>query len=157
MKQSRVVQTICLSLSVVGAVVAGYLAVAHYTSPSLLVCSDRGMVDCAQVTSSPESTIAGVPVAVLGVFFFLAMSFVSLPAAWRSQSRGIKGARLGLVWVGMCLVLWLIYAELFLIHAICLYCSLVHVITFALFVLILFNNGETDQSKRPADAGLGHA
>ena len=157
MNQSRVVQTISLSLSVAGAVAAGYLTVAHYTSPTLLVCSDHGMVNCAQVTSSPESTIAGVPVAVLGVLFFLAMSFLSLPAAWRSQSRGIKGTRLGLVWVGMCLVLWLIYAELFLIHAICLYCSLVHVITFALFVLVLFNNGETDQAKRPADAGLGHA
>ena len=152
-----VVQAVCLSLSVGGVVVAGYLTVAHYTSPSLLVCSDRGMVDCAQVTSSPQSSIAGVPVAVLGVFFFLAMSFLSLPAAWRSQSRGIKGTRLGLVWVGMCLVLWLMYAELFLIHAICLYCSLVHVITFALFVLILFNNGETDRATTPVDAGLDHA
>jgi len=150
------VQAVCLSLSVGGVVVASYLAVAHYTSPSLLVCSDRGVVDCAQVTSSPQSTIAGVPVAVLGVVFFLAMSFLSLPAAWRSQSSWIKGARLGLVWVGMCLVLWLVYAELFLIHAICLYCSLVHVITFALFVLILFNNGETDQATTPIDAGLGH-
>lgn len=140
-----------------GAAVAGYLTAAHYTTPSLLVCSDRGMVDCAQVTSSPQSTIAGVPVAVLGVVFFLAMSILDLPRLWRSQSSGIKAARLGLVWVGICLVLWLIYAELFLIHAICLYCSLIHVITFALFVLILFNNGEPNPATASADAGLGHA
>jgi len=137
--------------------VAGYLAVAHYTSPSLLVCSDRGMVDCAQVTSSPQSAIAGVPVAVLGVLFFMAMALLTLPPAWRSQSTAIKAARLGLVWVGICLVLWLIYAELFLVHAICLYCSLVHVITFALFVLILFNNGESKLATTSADASLRHA
>ena len=150
-------QTACLSLSVAGVAVAGYLTVAHYTSPSLLVCSDQGMVDCAQVTSSPQSTIAGVPVAVLGTAFFLAMSALTLPQVWRSRSSVVKGVRLGLVWVGVSFVLWLIYAELFLVHAICLYCSVVHVITFILFVLILFNNGEAGSEKSWVDAGTEHA
>ena len=146
-----------MGLSLAGLVVAGYLTVAHYTSPSLLVCSDRGMIDCAQVTSSPQSTVAGIPVAVLGVLFFLGMSFLNLSPMWRSQSMAIKGLRLGLVWVGICFVLWLMYAELFLVHAICLYCSLVHVITFLLFVLVLFNNGEPKRASTPADASLRRA
>jgi uncharacterized membrane protein len=40
--------------------------------------------------------------------------------------------------VGIVFVLYLIYAELFSIGAICLWCTSVHVITFALFVLIVF-------------------
>ena len=38
---------------------------------------------------------------------------------------------------GMCFVLWLLYAELEIIHRICLWCSSVHVVTFVLFVLTI--------------------
>jgi len=41
--------------------------------------------------------------------------------------------------VGILFVLYLVYAELFSIGAICLWCTSVHVITFALFVLIMFS------------------
>ena len=156
MRGSRGIQVTCLTLSLVGLVVAAYLTVAHYTSPALLVCSDRGMVDCAQVTSSPQSVVLGVPVADLGALFFVAMSILNLPPLWRSSAPIVRGARLGLVWVGMGSVLWLIYAELFLVHAICLYCSLVHAVTFALFVLIVFHNGEENAVPTP-DTGARHA
>jgi uncharacterized membrane protein len=35
-------------------------------------------------------------------------------------------------------VIYLLYAELFIIGSICLYCTSVHVITFVLFVLTVF-------------------
>jgi uncharacterized membrane protein len=35
-------------------------------------------------------------------------------------------------------VLYLIYTELFTLNAICLFCTIVHVITFLLFGLIMF-------------------
>ena len=40
--------------------------------------------------------------------------------------------------VGIGFVLYLVYAELFTIGSICLYCTSVHVITFLLFVLTAF-------------------
>jgi uncharacterized membrane protein len=46
-------------------------------------------------------------------------------------------ARLALAVVGMCFALYLVAAELVIIGNICLWCTSVHVITFALFVLIL--------------------
>ena len=56
------------------------------------------------------------------------------PAVERCALTGSR-ARSGVVsWF----VLYLIYAELFSIGAICLWCTSVHVITFALFVLIVF-------------------
>jgi uncharacterized membrane protein len=36
----------------------------------------------------------------------------------------------------MCFVLWLLYAELIIIDHICLYCTGVHVITFALLIVL---------------------
>jgi uncharacterized membrane protein len=35
------------------------------------------------------------------------------------------------------MVLYLVYAELFIIHAICLWCSSVHVLTFIIFCLVV--------------------
>jgi uncharacterized membrane protein len=36
----------------------------------------------------------------------------------------------------MCFVLWLIYAELIIINNICLYCTGVHITTFALLIVL---------------------
>jgi uncharacterized membrane protein len=50
----------------------------------------------------------------------------------------VRWARLGSVIVGMGFVLYLIYAELDQIHAICLWCTSVHVATFLIFTLLVF-------------------
>jgi uncharacterized membrane protein len=128
-----------LALSVAGLGFSIYLTVAHYTSPSVLACSGSGVVDCAKVTTSQESMIAGVPVALLGIVFFVAMIGLNLPAAWRSARPSVWRGRLVLASVGMAMVLWFVYAELFRIGSICTYCTVVHVLTFGLFVLVVFN------------------
>ena len=38
---------------------------------------------------------------------------------------------------GMVFVLWLLYAELLVIDHICIYCTGVHIVTFALFVVLV--------------------
>ena len=57
------------------------------------------------------------------------------PYAWRSGRREFAVARLLFLIVGIGFVLYLLYAELFQIGSICLYCTSGHVITFLLFVL----------------------
>jgi uncharacterized membrane protein len=57
------------------------------------------------------------------------------PFAWRSRRREIALVRMLSLVVGIGFVLYLLYAELFQIDAICLYCTSVHIITFLLFVL----------------------
>lgn len=116
-----------------------YLAIAHLLDPELLVCSARGAVNCTKVTTSAQSIILGVPVAYLGVVWSLAMVALCLPAAWRSRARWVAPARLALAVAGVAFVLWLIYAELFLIHAICLWCTAMHALTFALFVVVVLD------------------
>jgi uncharacterized membrane protein len=126
-------------LALAGLGVSVYLTVAHFTSPRILVCAEKGFVNCAAVTTSPESMVFGIfPVAVLGLAFFVFMAGVTSPWAWRASWPAIRWARFGSVLVGIVFVLYLIYTELFTLNAICLFCTIVHVITFLLFGLIMF-------------------
>ena len=54
-----------------------------------------------------------------------------------TADRRIHIARLGMLVLGMCFALYLISAELLIIGAICLWCTGVHVVTFALFILVV--------------------
>jgi uncharacterized membrane protein len=123
---------------VAGLGVATYLTYEHYTSSTTLACSDHGIVNCLKVTTSGYSKIAGVPVAVLGLVFFAVMLVLQLPQLWARDEPIIRAARLGWAVVGMGSVLWLLYAELFGIDAICLWCTSVHVLTFIVFLTTLF-------------------
>jgi uncharacterized membrane protein len=125
-----------LLLSVFGLGVSIYLTITHFDKVAL-VCSDNGAINCAKVTSSPQSVIVGIPVAMLGLAFFVPMIALCLPAAWRSADRRVHLARLLLSITGVGMILYLIIAELFIIKAICLWCSSVHLITFILFVIIV--------------------
>ena len=129
--------TLGLSLAALG--VSIYLTIVHYTSPKLLACSANGTINCEKVISSSQSMVFGVfPVAVLGLAFYVLMVAVNTPWAWRSPLPAIWRARLGGIITGIGFVLYLLYAELIQIGNICLWCTSVHVITFLLFVLLIF-------------------
>lgn len=125
-------------LAVLGLGIAIYLTIAHYSDPKLLICSDQGTINCAKVTTSSQSMVFGVlPVAVLGLAYFAVMVPLCSPAAWRSEWPWLAWLRAGLAVVGVGFILYLIYAELFQIDAICLWCTATHTVTFLLFVAVL--------------------
>jgi uncharacterized membrane protein len=126
-------------LSLAGLGVSIYLTIAHYNTAVTLACPATSTINCEKVTTSPESIVFGIPVAVLGLAFYVFLAVVNSPWAWRITWPPLRWARVGSVVVGILFVLYLIYAELFSIRAICLWCTSVHVITFALFVLIVFS------------------
>ena len=125
-----------LLLSLVGLGVSIYLTIDHFAKIPL-VCSGNGFVNCQKVTTSAQSHFLGVPVALLGLGFYTVMTVINLPPLWHARDRRIHVARLGLICVGMLFALYLVAAELVIIDNICLWCTGVHVITFALFVLIV--------------------
>ena len=127
-------------LSLFGLGVSIYLTIAHFDTHVTLACSDKGLVNCEEVTTSPTSMVFGVfPVAVLGLAFYVFMTAINSPWAWRWQLPAVRWLRLGSLVAGMCFVLYLVYAELIDIGAICLWCTSVHVVTFLLFAIIVFN------------------
>lgn len=124
--------------SALGLAVAGYLTFEHFTGSSSLACADNGAVNCLKVTTSSYSAVAGVPVAVLGLVFFAVMLVLQLPPMWRRPERAVRTGRLAWASIGLCTVLYLLYAELFAIDAICLWCTAVHVLTLLVFSTTLF-------------------
>jgi len=125
-------------LALAGLGVSIYLTIAHFTESALAGCSESGLVNCTKVTTSPQSYVFGIPVAVLGLAFFVFCVAIMSPWAWRASRREIHLVRIASLVVGIGFVLYLVYAELFTIGSICLYCTSVHVITFLLFVLTAF-------------------
>jgi uncharacterized membrane protein len=136
----RVVVAMVLSFGGLG--ISIYLTVAHFVGTQVLACSAAGVINCEKVTTSaqsyfPPNSSVGVPVAVLGLAFYVVMTLINLPFAWRVQDRRVHIARLALAALGTGFALYLVAAELLIIGNICLWCTSVHVVTFALFVLII--------------------
>ena len=122
-------------LALAGLGVSTYLTIAHFTQSALAGCSESGLVNCTKVTTSPQSYAFGIPVAVLGLAFYVFAVAIMSPWAWQAARREVHLLRIASVAVGIGFVLYLIYAELFIIGSICLYCTSVHAITFVLFAL----------------------
>jgi uncharacterized membrane protein len=140
-------------LVALGLGLAAYLTLTHFTTHVRLACSASGTIDCAKVTTSPQSYILGIPVAVLGLAFFVVYAVLCAPPVWRSPEPLVRYARLAWAIGGVCTVLYLIYAELFEIDAICLWCSLVHLVTIALFVVVVMAEALLEGSASGAPSG----
>jgi uncharacterized membrane protein len=136
---------VVLVASLLGLADATYLTLTHYTHIVSLICPSNlsGSINCEAVTTSPESSILGIPVAVLGLPFFIVMLVSALPPVWRSSNRYVAPARLAASVVGIGFVCYLLYAELYQIGKICLYCTGVHVLTFIVFIAIVTGWSET--------------
>ena len=125
-----------LLISLVGLAAAGYLTVDHYTASTVLACPENSVVNCAKVTSSSYSKIGPVPVALLGALYFAAITALCTPAAWRR--RRLDRLRVAGAAVGVASSVYLVWAELFRLDAICLWCTVVHVSTLVLLGAVLW-------------------
>jgi uncharacterized membrane protein len=132
-----------LVLGLAGLGIAIYLTIEHFDTTLTLACPDTGRINCQRVTTSQYSHLAGIPVAVLGVVYFVVALGLLSPQAWRSTSSAVRWGRIGWVSVGAVMVLYLVWAEFFGVNAICLWCTTVHVITFLIFVLVAFTEAWT--------------
>jgi uncharacterized membrane protein len=125
-----------LLLSLIGLGISTYLTIEHFAKVPLS-CPNTGVINCQKVTTSAESHFLGVPVALLGLGFYVVMTVINLPPLWHARDRRIHLARLALISVGMAFALYLVAAELIIIGNICLWCTGVHLITFGLFIVIV--------------------
>jgi len=125
-------------LALAGLGVSIYLTIAHFTESALAGCSESGLVNCTKVTTSAQSYVFGIPVAVLGLAFFVFLVAIMSPWAWQARRREVHLLRVAAMVVGIGMVVYLIYAEFIIIGSICLYCTSVHILTFLLFALTAF-------------------
>jgi uncharacterized membrane protein len=122
-----------------GLAASAYLTIEHYSSSPSYACPATATINCIKVTTSSYSELLGIPVALLGLLFFLAMTPLCLPIAWRWGNPWVPRLRLGGITLGVVFVIYLVWAELFRIEAICLWCTGVHAVTLALFAVVVLD------------------
>jgi uncharacterized membrane protein len=149
-----------LLMAVAGIGIAVYLTLEHFQKAPLF-CSTTGTVDCAPVLSSAYSVVPGtqLPITVPGMVWFVvsgALAVVGLQAAWLGQAEPARLRVWQLAWsgAGLLFVLYLIYAEIVLVHKICAWCTGVHVLTLLTFLVALarWQEDMPDVAPRPAPA-----
>jgi uncharacterized membrane protein len=122
-------------LSILGLIVAGYLAYVEITATEA-VCGPVG--DCNTVQTSPYAQIVGVPVAVLGLLNYLAILGMWLFVRF-SRGQAADLALFGiliLTLVGTVFSIYLTMLEIFVIIAVCLWCLSSALITTAIMLLV---------------------
>ena len=136
-----------LTLVVIGLLDSAYLTYEHFTASTTLACIESGVVNCHAVTTSEWSRLFGIPVALLGLMFFLGYLVLCLPRTWRRSSARLDRLRIAYGATEVVMVGYLVWAEMFRIHAICLWCTGVHVVTVALVFLLVAGSVFVEESK----------
>ena len=122
-------------LSVAGLGVALYLTYVEATS-ARAICGPVG--DCNAVQSSPYAKLFGfLPVGLLGAFGYIAMLAAWGWQRWRSDrlARLAGPSLFAMALFGTVFSIYLTYLELFVIHAVCIWC-LTSAVLMALLVLL---------------------
>jgi uncharacterized membrane protein len=131
-----------LALALIGLGLSAYETYAHFNGSRLAGCptGGNGTFNCTAVITSSQSMVFGVfPVAVLGLAFYVVVTALMTPWAWRIQRQDVGLLRLAAMIAGIGFVMYLIYAEVVQIQDICEYCTGVHIITFLLFCITVFS------------------
>jgi uncharacterized membrane protein len=107
-----------LAISFLGFLDAAYLTASHYLGLSLQCLIVNG---CDIVTTSVYSKIFGLPVALYGSAYY-GFIFLMGISYWDSGSKTAFKVLAFSTVAGFLASLWLVYVQLILLKAICLYC-----------------------------------
>lgn len=121
-------------VSFLGFLDASWLTVAHYAGLDLNCTILKG---CEEVTTSEYSLILGLPVALLGVFYYLTVLLLSL-IYFDTKNRFILKIIPPLTVAGLLASAWFVYLQFFIIKAICEYCMLSAATSTTLFIFGIF-------------------
>lgn len=132
-----------LLMALAGLGISIYLTIIHYQGVAP-VCNTTGVIDCAAVTSSAYSVVPGthIPITIPGMLWFVVsggIALVALLAIWRDRLEPSRLRLAHLLWgmAGMVFVLYLVYAEIVVLHRLCEWCTVIHLMTFATFLIAL--------------------
>jgi uncharacterized membrane protein len=119
-------------LAVVGICIALYLTLYKFGVIGVLSCS---IGSCETVNTSKWSMLLGLPIAAWGLGAYAALLVLAIVGGAESRDESVPIAKMLVALAGFSVLFsaWLTYLELFVIHAICIWC----VTSAALWVAIL--------------------
>lgn len=128
-----------LVIALIGFADAAYLSVEHYKN----VIPPCSIGACEKVLTSAFSTLAGVPVSLLGAVFYLVIA-CGLFAFLESRNHEVLRLTLLFTVLGFLASLWFVFLQVFILHSYCLYCMGSATTSTLLFVcaIVLFEKYE---------------
>ncbi len=121
-----------------GLTISAYLTAVHLTAVPL-VCSTAGAINCELVLASPYAVIGGtaIPTSAAGILWFSVSDVLAGLRLVGADTRFV--ARLQLAWstIGLLPVVGLVFIEIALLGAICIWCSAAHALVLVIFLLTL--------------------
>jgi len=100
------------------------------------ICRPSSKVDCLAVYSIPQAWILGFHLSSIAPYYYgltLVLALISTITWWEPALRILAITQ----WGGLLMVPYLVYLELFIARAICIYCTIMHVSTLAIALLTL--------------------
>src|SRR5215471_18642682 len=130
---------LCLTPVGLGAMVgAAYVSYQLATNPAYVSpCDVNATVNCTDAYLSPYGSILGLPVALVGLCWFVAVLLLQLSASGTGvpQQENVPGYLFVLSVPALAFALYLAYAAFFILHTVCLLCLTADVSIIAIFVL----------------------
>ena len=128
---------IIAALSLGGVGLATYLAMYKLGMLGTLACT---VGSCETVNLSRWATFLGIPVAVWGVGFYVVLFLVALLGTTERfvEATWVSHALLALTAWGVVFSAWLTYLELYVIHAVCMFCVISAILVTVTFFVALF-------------------
>ena len=128
------VQLAAVGISVAGVAISIYLTALHFAGVTP-ACVTSGPVNCEAVLASRYAVIAGttLPTSALGIVWFGVSA-----ALW---TRRVGPMQLAWSGIGLLTMLYLVFVEIVLIGAICLWCTAAHVLVVALTLIAVTVRG----------------
>lgn len=145
MRVSKLKLAALVVMSIFGIWASSSVLVIFYTLHQQLPICPSGTffgihLDCSAVLTSPYSEVFGIPLEIFAlVYFAVNLGMVYLIAFGSERaSRVSLQALFGWRFIGVAIVPYLVFVELFLIRAICVYCTIMHVAILTDFVVISY-------------------
>lgn len=127
----KVLVSLFAFLSLLGFADASYLTAKHYLGTSIPCSILNG---CDTVTTSAYSMVGPIPIALLGALYYFTVFVLSAYALSMNSKKAAYSASL-ITAAGFLTSLYLVYLQIFVIEALCLYCMISAAISIILFLL----------------------
>lgn len=132
----RFVQPAVAAAAVIGLGVSLYLTFVHFEAAQLY-CSVSGAIDCERVLRSGYAVIAGtsLPTSAAGIVWFGVGTAIAVTLWSTPRLAIVERAQIAWSAAGLLTVVYLVFVEIVQIGAICIWCTVAHVLVVVIFIL----------------------
>jgi uncharacterized membrane protein len=116
---------IAVILTIIGIILSTYLYITYLNPTTINYCNINDYLNCSSVEQSPYSKLFGIPLPIPAIIWFTITLITILIEKYQITKF--------LIFLATIFVAYLIFTEVFLIGAICIYCTITQIIGLSIY------------------------